>query len=297
MKLQFLGCGGMFAKPDQYQTNSILTAPSGKRLLIDFGRTAPEALEEATGIDSFTLPTEVDGVYITHTHGDHVAGLDQLAYAYYFIGGAKADSSKRPKLYAADSVLDDLWEHSLKGSLASLENKVVDVSEYFDCCSIPNDGSFIWEGIKFDLIQFVHVASGRYIKPCYGFMFQRVGSTENLHKYAIPPRRKGTDIFKKGALEEKVNTVGPKVLYAFDTQMQDYLQAFYDEADVIFHDCETGFKSNVHAHYDDLKQLPEATKAKMWLAHYSSNTIDAEEDGFRGFIRKGQEFDIAGVRG
>lgn len=65
-------------------------------------------------------------------------------------------------------------------------------------------------------------------------------------------------------------------------------------ADVIYHDCETSpFKSGVHAHYNDLKTLPSATKAKMWLYHYQpGEKPDALADGFLGYATKGQSYDF-----
>jgi hypothetical protein len=69
---------------------------------------------------------------------------------------------------------------------------------------------------------------------------------------------------------------------------------------LIFHDCETSpFKSGVHAHFDDLKTLPDEIKSKMWLMHYQwVEEVDlaklAEDNGFAGFVRKGQSFDLTG---
>ena len=63
---------------------------------------------------------------------------------------------------------------------------------------------------------------------------------------------------------------------------------------LIFHDCETApFKSNVHAHYDELLTLPLKVRKKIWLYHYQPKPdYDPEKDGFKGFVVKGQEFSI-----
>jgi flavorubredoxin len=70
----------------------------------------------------------------------------------------------------------------------------------------------------------------------------------------------------------------------------------YQEADIIFQDCETHpFKSNVHSHYDDLKTLPPDVKKKMYLYHYkdgSDKEINCQEDGFAGFVKKGSSFTL-----
>ena len=79
-----------------------------------------------------------------------------------------------------------------------------------------------------------------------------------------------------------------------DTQFAPYqLHKFYEMSDVIYHDAETlPFKSHVHAHYEDLKSLPIEIKNKMWLYHYHKPIDSWKEDGFLGFVIKGQEFII-----
>ena len=73
-------------------------------------------------------------------------------------------------------------------------------------------------------------------------------------------------------------------------QMDD----FRDMADYIFQDCETAqFVSTVHAHYDDLKQLDDDVKGRMWLYDYQDGEKpDCTEDGFLGWVEKGQVFDF-----
>jgi hypothetical protein len=45
----------------------------------------------------------------------------------------------------------------------------------------------------------------------------------------------------------------------------------------------------------ELKSLPAALKAKMWLYHWNGSFTklpDAKTDGFLGFVEKGQEFEF-----
>jgi hypothetical protein len=73
------------------------------------------------------------------------------------------------------------------------------------------------------------------------------------------------------------------------------MKAYYREANLIVHDCETAYNSGVHAHYDSLKTLDPAIKRKILLAHYQDNVVDnlaewqqkARDDGFAGFIEPG----------
>lgn len=82
------------------------------------------------------------------------------------------------------------------------------------------------------------------------------------------------------------------------TDTQFCLEEFaelYERADIIFHDCETAkVPSGVHAHYQELLTLPERVKSKMWLYGYQPGSLpDANKDGFRGFVKRGQIFDFS----
>jgi hypothetical protein len=88
---------------------------------------------------------------------------------------------------------------------------------------------------------------------------------------------------------------GFTVLITTDTRFDaDLLTRCYARADVIFHDCETGgTKTSIHAHYDDLAACPEV-RARMWLYDYQPGPLpDARADGFQGFVRPGQCFELS----
>jgi hypothetical protein len=80
-----------------------------------------------------------------------------------------------------------------------------------------------------------------------------------------------------------------------DTQLNfAQSQAYYEQADVIFHDCETGgYPTPVHAHYEELLTLPLAIRQKTWLYGYQPGTLpEATADGFLGFVKRGQAFEF-----
>ncbi len=74
------------------------------------------------------------------------------------------------------------------------------------------------------------------------------------------------------------------------------IKDFYEMSDVIFQDCETlpkEYASGVHANYAELLELPDKTRAKMWLYHYQDgDKPDCVKAGFRGWVQKGQEFEL-----
>ena len=82
MKLQFLGVGSQFSGHDQYHSNMVITARSGKRMLIDCGSDVKFSLAEC-GL----LPTDLDAVYISHLHADHIGGMEWLALSTLFQPG------------------------------------------------------------------------------------------------------------------------------------------------------------------------------------------------------------------
>src|SRR3989338_53794 len=77
MKLIFLGSGSAFSPlKENFQSNMLLEAPSGKRLLIDCGTDARLSLAK------FNLTHKrINAVYISHFHADH-AGRRQKACVF-----------------------------------------------------------------------------------------------------------------------------------------------------------------------------------------------------------------------
>lgn len=254
-KLTFLGTGSAFTPPweGNYQSNMIVEAPSGKKLLVDCGTHAHMALHEL-GLSIL----DIDGIFVSHQHADHIGGLEEAAFKTYFNPAAH-----KPKLFCNGRMMEFLWNESLKGGLASLQGKNADLSEYFDTRPIARKGSFVWEGIEFQTVRTVHIVDAFDFVPSFGLMF------------ALPG--------------------GPRHFITTDTQFApNQMLDFYKMSDVIYQDCETApFKSGVHAHYNELVTLPAEVKAKMWLYHYNPGALpDAVADGFAGFAKKGQVFDI-----
>jgi len=253
MKLIFLGSGSAFTVGNHnYQSNMLLDAGNEKTLLIDAGSDVRHSLHEQD-----YRHCDITDVYISHLHADHMGGLEWLGFTHKF-----DQKCKRPNLYLSEAIADDLWEHVLSGSMRSIEGKLTDLNSYFHVHKIPGNGGFTWEKIEFKIVQTVHIMNGYLLAPCHGLFF-------------------------------KVN--GKNIYITADTQFCPHLlTVFYEEADMIFHDCETApVHSNVHSHYTELVTLPDHIKEKIWLYHYNPGPLpDAEDDGFKGFVKKGQMFEL-----
>jgi ribonuclease BN (tRNA processing enzyme) len=254
MKLQFLGTGSAFTPiAENFQSNMIVHSENGKHLLIDCGSDARHAL----AVLGFTY-RDIDGVYISHFHADHAGGLEWLGFSTRF--DAKCN---KPKLYVHPDVLPRLWTNVMSGGLQSLEGaEPASINDFYELMPITNDSHFSWETLDFQLIKTIHAFNGRELLPSYGIYF---------------------------------SSPKTQVFITTDTQFKPELyMSYFEQADIIFHDCDTGkTQSPVHSHFLQLATLPSEIKAKMWLYHYSSaDQLDAVAHGFRGFVVKGQEFEI-----
>lgn len=273
MKMKFIGCGSAFNKING-QSNLMITSESNKKLLIDCGSYFWK--------DSNLDYGDIDALYVTHLHADHIGGIEELAFCTYF-----NPTLEKPKLFCNKNLMKDLWEESLRGGLESIQGKIVTLTEYFDCYPIENSKTFEWENIKFTPVQSVHVMSAYHIKHSYGLIIQEITEGGNFNT-------------NEGTLNYK-----PKIFFTSDTQhCPNQIMDFYKEADIIFQDCETSpFKSGVHAHYSELKELSNEIKNKMWLYHYQPNPSqnvkseddikEVEKDGFIGFVQKDSEWDFS----
>ena len=79
--ITFLGTGGAFTDYRvNYHNNALIPTDAGY-VLIDCGGTAVQSLKEL-GVRSW----DIAAVLITHLHGDHVNGLEQLIWERYYTG-------------------------------------------------------------------------------------------------------------------------------------------------------------------------------------------------------------------
>ena len=71
LRLCFIGAGSAFTK--KFYQNNLLILKGGDHLLVDCGTRAPEALARL-GLSV----TQVRNYLITHSHADHVGGLEEV---------------------------------------------------------------------------------------------------------------------------------------------------------------------------------------------------------------------------
>jgi len=169
-QLLFLGSGGAFALPQNgnYQSNLVLTAPSGKKMLIDCGTQCTQALH-----DQHLTVGDIDAIYCSHNHPDHSGGLAEVAYRARFL------HDTTPELFGDHNVIADLHE-SLYTQLTHVKGCRLDgLRDWFRIRSVTCQ-TFWWEDIYFRLIEVPHIDSGDGVgMPSFGLYFE----TENSRIY------------------------------------------------------------------------------------------------------------------
>lgn len=238
MNFKFLGTGSAFTI-DNYHTNFLIER-NDKHLLIDAGTDIRFSLRKR----DYSYK-DIDAVYLSHLHSDHIGGLEYLAFASYF----DPTIEDKIQLFGNNKLLRKAWDHTLRGGLESLQGKVLTLNDYFDVNMIRDNGSFMWQDIKFELVQTIHIMNGYSLVPSYGLM---------IHD---PDTNK-------------------KIFFTGDTQFApNQMMDFYKSADYIIQDCETTpYKSGVHAHFSELSNLPKEIKERMYLVHFQDNVIKNSEE-------------------
>lgn len=326
MKITCLGCGNAFTKRSFNQT--FLLEENDKRMLIDYGRTTPEALD-AANIDV----KSITDIYISHAHGDHIGGLEDMAFKRYDWGKrprSYKEEKYAPRLISDERLLQDLWDRSLRGGLESMEGFVASMETFFEPVPVRPNKPIVWEDWNMELIQQIHIMSGSMIMWTFGVMLSKPGhktvyfTTDSQHcspKQMEEFYRKADLIFQDcecSGVNFKFNE-GEKV-YEKDGKWnkwpEDAMEATELLASGINPQNWNAFKfgSGVHANYAQLAgyesansvKLTNEIKAKMYLSHYQDFVLNnkdmygneinwqaiANKDGFKGFIRLGDSLEI-----
>ncbi|MCC7382683.1 MAG: MBL fold metallo-hydrolase [Deltaproteobacteria bacterium] len=124
-----LGVGDTFS--EKHHSTALLLACDGTSLAIDCPDMYRSVLRSATERSGRALSlSDIAHVLITHVHGDHMNGLEGVAFYKHFV------ESKRVQLVTSPEVRATIWDERLKASMSPLwdgqEFRQLGFDDYFE---------------------------------------------------------------------------------------------------------------------------------------------------------------------
>lgn len=126
MQITWNGTGAAWAA--HYGNSSAIVEAQGQRLLIDCGHSVPARL----GAMGLSL-RDLDGVFISHLHGDHVYGLEEWGFRNML------QWRIRPRLFIAETLADLLWRNVLSGTMGQTCDRSCLLKDYFEVVTMHPD--------------------------------------------------------------------------------------------------------------------------------------------------------------
>ncbi|SMG14004.1 MBL fold metallo-hydrolase [Paenibacillus aquistagni] len=241
IQIQMLGTGSAFAK--RYYNNNAMISTSKQTFLIDCGITAPLAIHQIE--QSFN---DFEGVLVTHLHADHIGGLEEYAFQMKFL------HQRRPKLFIANTLLEPLWEHSLK---AGMTQPGIDcIEDVFEVIPIiPAQAHEITPELKVEWMETPHIPG----KQSYSLLIN------DTFFYSADIRFQ-----------------------------PDLLQSLVEQGvHTIWHDCQLEGEGEVHATIKELLTLPPSIQSKILLMHYGDTRPEWDgHTGPMPFINQHETYSI-----
>ncbi|MDO8743020.1 MAG: MBL fold metallo-hydrolase [Candidatus Azambacteria bacterium] len=260
LEIFFIGTGSAFAAT-MNQTN-FLIVKGDTHIMVDFGMTAPRALLETARLK----PTDIEVFLPTHSHADHVGGLECLALMNRYVG---MPFLKKPKLKViiTDEYQRILWDYTLRGGLEWNEET-------------PKTGTKLSFGDFFEVIkpQWLTFQPREVFRVQIGDIDLEIFRTKHIPEQA---KNWEASFVSYGLL------VDDRVFLSGDTRFDlELIEMFQDRAEIMFHDVQF-FPGAVHAFLRDLKGLPQDAKKKMYLMHYADNRAEQDISDFAGWAQQG----------
>lgn len=241
MQITFIGCGDAFA--DELGNNSALLEFGDTNLLIDipdsnYGRI------KYIGKDY----SDIDNIFITHLHADHINGLERFAHYRKFatpiVKPEKAE--KKANLFVPETLYHGLWD-SVKNGLGITANGMARLEDFFDVHLIKvrdHQAHFVINGVRF------------YLKP--------TNHVPNMPVYGL--------------------CVMDKFYYSADAKYSGDVPLLLPSVKKVFHDVHF-YDSTIdsHASYRDFSDIqPQEAREKIYFMHYvDSHASTNKVEGIR----------------
>lgn len=263
LDILFLGVGSAFAKR-HFQT-SILITKGKTHVLVDFGMDGPRALD-GVGLGM----GHIQNVLPTHSHADHVGGIEALALFNRYVGQRYMN---KPKLscIVTPEYQRILWDYTLRGGLEWNEEQ-------------PDGRRRLGFG------DFFNIVTPRW----------KTSTPREIHEVGMGSLK--LELFRTNHIPEQAPNweasfvsygllIDDRVFYSGDSQFDTDLLNYYSQRRVEhwFHDVQF-FPGAVHAPLADLKTLSEDIKKNMTLMHYSDDWDKQDISGFAGWAKQGTTY-------
>jgi ribonuclease Z len=165
MQVTMLGTGTPFPNAERFGS-AILVEVAGKRLLFDCGRGAVIRLAQA-GVS----PSEIDGLFLTHLHSDHVVGIPDLVLSGWFLG------RDRPLQVWGPSGMRSMEKHLLQAFAFDIRIRKA-APDYLPVKGVEIDAKEVGQGNVYDdgsvRVSAFAVDHGP-VKPAFGYRVDYAG--------------------------------------------------------------------------------------------------------------------------
>ena len=250
-----IGCGSAFSRKNHQ--NNYLIVKGGDHVMIDCGSRTPHALWELGH-----PVTDITSWLITHSHADHIGGLEELMLLSRYVTRSK------PALHITEEYERSLWRDSLKGGCAPNERHGSRSLRFADFCESVRPT--LLEGYPRDTRETNVGSINLKLVRTRHFPEQATSWSDSAYSVGL--------------------VIDDRVLFTGDTQFDPELLDSYDRIfsfETIFHDVQF-FTGGIHSSIDELSTLPVDLKRRMLLMHYP-DTWEAQvkrvrAEGFAGFV-------------
>lgn len=239
----FVGVGSAFSKR-HYQTN-IIIIKGDDHIMVDCGSKAPQALWEL-GLNVM----DVKNFYVTHSHADHIGGLEEVMLMYRYV------ARKKPRIIINKIFQHFLWDLSLRGGSSYNEEHEGSMLSFSD----------MWEVIN---PMWLPGYPRETMEANLGSINLKIFRTKHIPDF---PDSWQNSFWSSGLI------IDDRIMFTSDTRFDDDLISSFTsrfDLEIIFHDVQF-FTGGVHAGIEELKVLPENLKQKMILMHYGDNWEENE---------------------
>ena len=288
LTLTFLGVGSAFAKRN-FHSNALIEAwESGPdqqaipndTLLVDYGGTGPLGLFQLMHRPGFEYLNRdgainypaIHRVFVTHTHADHIGGLEEMGLMNAYVYGDHAGGRHyKPQIISSLSILINLWDCSLKGGMSAMTGRYALLQDYFFILALHpgeagGDSFTLLKHYRFRPFPTDHIQIERkYDWPSYGLFIEDTRSPQ-------------------------------AAFFSGDTRFDYAAYApLMERAQICFHDTQlTEQPHPVHALLSEMRTLPEPVRRKTWIYHYGddwdSGAYADIPSEFAGFAEAGKRY-------